>query len=582
MKSLRIGMAQINPIVGDLEGNTRKIKEYLEKGRALGVDIITFPELSVPGYPPEDLLLKPVFIEANLQCLSRIVESARGLTAVVGFVDMQEDIHNAAAVIHDGELMDVYHKIFLPNYSVFDEYRYFQPGNKFPVYALNGVAFGVNICEDIWYPGDPTRFQCLKGNAQLIINISASPYHAGKRYARQRMLATRANDYSVIVAFNNMVGGQDELVFDGNSMIMDQNGELIARGRQFEEDLVIADIDINSVTRRRLRDIRQRRERDLVEDGSKARIIKLEDLKGKTEKPPLPSRVMNDGSLLEEIMGALVLGARDYVRKNGFEKVLLGLSGGIDSALTAAIAVKALGKENVVAVSMPSAYSSEGSKADACTVAERLGIKLLNVPINETFESYLKMMDSVFQGLPPDVAEENIQARIRGNILMAISNKFGWLVLTTGNKSETSVGYCTLYGDMAGGFAVIKDLPKTMVFELSRWFNQKAGREIIPQSVLARPPSAELRPDQKDEDSLPPYDTLDKILHEYVEEDKSAREIAAMGFDEELVVDVIKMVDHNEYKRRQAPPGVRITPKAFGKDRRLPITNRFRSYWLTK
>lgn len=582
MKTLRIGMAQINPIVGDLEGNTRKIVDYIEMGKKLAVDLITFPELSITGYPPEDLLLKPEFIEANLECLSRIVETSRGLTAVVGFVDMREDIYNAAAIIHDGELADVYHKVFLPNYSVFDEYRYFQPGKQFPVYALNGVIFGVNICEDIWYPGDPTRFQCLKGNAQLIVNISASPFHAGKRFDRQRMLSTRANDNSAIVAFTNMVGGQDELIFDGNSMIVDQDGNLLVEGRQFEEDFVVADLDINSVTRMRLRDIRRRREKDLLDDAVKARTMRLDKLTERKNKPPLPLRDGDASTLMDEVLGALILGTRDYVRKNGFEKVLLGMSGGIDSALTAVIAVKALGKENVVAVSMPSSYSSEGSKADSRIIADRLGIELLNVPIQETFESYLKMLNPPFKGLAEDVTEENIQARIRGNILMAISNKFNWLVLTTGNKSETSVGYCTLYGDMAGGFAVVKDLPKTMVYQLSHWINQKESREVIPQSVLSKPPSAELKPDQKDSDSLPPYDQLDKILHEYVEEDKSASEIVAMGFDEKLVTDVIKMVDSNEYKRRQAPPGVRITPKAFGKDRRLPITNRFRSYWLIK
>jgi NAD+ synthase (glutamine-hydrolysing) len=580
MKLFRIGMAQINPVVGDLEGNTEKIKEYMDRGRELGVHLITFPELSVPGYPPEDLLLKPDFVKANIGCLEDIVKNSRGITAVVGFVDMEEDIFNAAAIIQDGELADVYHKVFLPNYAVFDEYRYFQKGKHFPVYTLNGVTFGINICEDIWYPGDPTRHQCLKGGAQLIVNISASPFYAGKRHARQRMLSTRAVDYRVIVAFNNIVGGQDELVFDGNSMIMDQNGDLIAKGRQFEEDFIVADLDMESVNRMRLKDLRWRREKEFLEHGISAKAVTLKKLTEKESAPALPPREVDDGPLLDEILGALVLGTRDYVRKNGFEKVLLGMSGGIDSALTAAIAVRALGKDNVIAVSMPSDFSSQGSKADSRIVAERLGIKLLTIPIQEIFDSYLNTLSSCFEGRPSDVTEENIQARVRGNILMAISNKFNYLVLTTGNKSETSVGYCTLYGDMAGGFAVIKDLPKTMVNQLARWINDIEGRELIPESVLTKAPSAELRPDQKDEDSLPPYDLLDKVLHEYVEQDKGAGEIVDMGFDEKLVVDVISMVDGNEYKRRQAPPGIRITPKAFGKDRRLPITNRFRSYKL--
>jgi NAD+ synthase (glutamine-hydrolysing) len=546
------------------------------------VDLVAFPELAITGYPPEDLLLKPDFIQANLDCLQQIVAESRSITVVVGFVDSADDIYNAAAIIHDGTLAGVYHKMYLPNYGVFDENRYFQAGTDYSVFVLRGTSIGVNICEDIWYPAGPSEVQTLAGGAEVIVNISASPYHAGKGQFRERMLSTRAADNVAIVAFCNLVGGQDELVFDGGSVIFDERGELVARGRQFEEDLVVADLDVGSVFRQRLHDPRRRKEKLTANVGKVSRIA-LPEVKSRGEKPPLSTRKVQRIGLkverlepLAEIYQALVLGTRDYVRKNSFRKVVIGLSGGIDSSLTAAIAVDALGRENVVGVFMPSRYSSKESREDAQRLAENLGIEFLIIPIDGTFQAYLDMLAGPFAGTEPDVTEENIQARIRGNILMALSNKFGWLVLTTGNKSEVSVGYCTLYGDTAGGFAVIKDVPKTLVYQLAGHVNASAGREVIPRRVFEKPPSAELRPDQRDEDDLGPYATLDPILRAYVEEDRSLAEIVAMGFDEATVRRVIRMVDRNEYKRRQAPPGVKITPRAFGRDRRLPITNKYR------
>ncbi len=570
MRSLRIALAQINVTVGDIEGNRNKIIHYIGEARRLGADVVAFHEMAVTGYPPEDLLLKPDFIEANEKALEDIISATRGITAVVGFVHRDEDIYNAAAVIHDGRLATVYHKMYLPNYGVFDEDRYFQAGQEYIVFELDGTGVGVNICEDIWYPGGPAEIQALVGGAEVIVNISASPYHARKGEFRERMLATRAADSVSIVAFCNLVGGQDELVFDGGSVIFDPKGELIARGRQFEEDLVVADLDVEGVFRRRLHDPRRRKEKLL--SRWEVETIELPPV-GSREKPPISEHKVPRLAPLAEIYTALVTGSRDYVHKNGFRKVVIGLSGGIDSSLTATIAVDALGAENVTGVFMPSRYSSEESRVDAEELARNLGIAFHVVPIDGAFQAYLDMLSEVFKGLPHDVTEENIQARIRGNILMALSNKFGWLVLTTGNKSEVGVGYCTLYGDTAGGFAVIKDIPKTLVYKLARYRNSLSP--VIPERVFTKPPSAELRPDQKDTDSLPPYEILDSILHACVEEDRSVEEIVAMGFDEELVRRVAKMVDRNEYKRRQSPPGVKITPRAFGKDRRLPITNRY-------
>jgi NAD+ synthase (glutamine-hydrolysing) len=468
--------------------------------------------------------------------------------------------------------------MYLPNYGVFDEIRYFQGGKENFIFTLRSVPIGLSVCEDLWYPGDPIRTQALYGGAELIVNISSSPYHAGKSAFREKMISTRASDNIAIVAYCNLVGGQDELVFDGGSLIFDQKGDLIARGKQFEEDLVLADLDMEAVFRMRLHDPRIRREK-LAEEEKGLRKIELPNQILSTKKRPLiPKREIKTLDQLSEIYSALVLGTGDYVRKNGFHKVLIGLSGGIDSALTASIAVDALGKKGVVGVAMPSQYSSKESLEDARLLAKNLGIRLLTIPITEVFQAYLKTLYPHFKGLKPNVTEENIQARIRGNILMALSNKFGWLVLTTGNKSEMSVGYCTLYGDMAGGYAVLKDVPKTLVYELAKFRNEREGKAIIPKNVFIKAPSAELKPNQKDEDSLPPYPVLDPILQAYVEEDKDLEEIGKMGFKEGLIKEVINMVDRNEYKRRQSPPGVKITHRALGKDRRLPVTNKYRNF----
>ena len=573
-RSLRLALGQINSTVGDFQGNSEKIVNGMNQARELGADLVAFPELALPGYPPEDLLLNPSFVNANIDALKRLARSSRGITAIVGFVDMIDDIYNAAALLHDGRLAGVYHKIYLPNYGVFDEDRYFQSGTEFLVFELNGTAVGVNICEDIWHPGDPTRAQCLQGGAQLIVNISSSPYQAGKMHFRQRMLAARAWDYTAIVAYVNLVGGQDELVFDGGSMVLDQSGELLSSARTFEEDLLVVDLDLEQVLLQRLHDPRRRKEKSASLPEAKLRVISLSPLK-RRPKPPIPRRTFEPMGRPEEVYRALVLGTRDYVRKNGFQKVVLGLSGGIDSALTAVIAADALGKGNVVGVAMPSRYSSRESVEDAQGLTENLGIEFRVIPIEEVFTSYLKTLQGSFAGKKADTTEENLQARIRGNLLMALSNKFGWLVLTTGNKSEMGVGYCTLYGDMAGGFAVIKDVPKTLVYELAAYRNSTGPEPVIPLRTTVKPPSAELRPDQKDTDSLPPYEVLDPILQAYVEEDQSMAMIGAKGFNSKMVEEIIGKVDLNEYKRRQAPPGVKITPRAFGRDRRLPITNRF-------
>jgi len=576
MRSLRIGMAQINTTVGDLKGNTQKILEAIAEARSLGVDLLTFPELAICGYPPEDLLFKPKFIEENLRFLDQVVEHSSELTIVVGFVDAKGDIYNAAAVIHDGKLAGVYHKMYLPNYGVFDENRYFQAGKEYPVYTIAGVGVGINICEDLWYEAGPATAQAYSG-AEVIVNISASPYHFGKRDFRERMVATHASDNVAIVAYNNLVGGQDELVFDGNSMVLDEKGHLIARGKQFEEDMIVADLDVEAVFRARLHDPRWRKGAPVVEEERwRGTRIVVSDAPSAAPKPALPPRKLEERGLLGEVYDALVLGTRDYVIKNGFEKVLIGLSGGIDSGLVAVIAVDALGASNVVGVAMPSRYSSPSSISDAKLLAENLDIRLITIPIEKVFQAYLETLAPSFKGTEPNVTEENIQARVRGNILMALSNKFGWLVLPTGNKSEMATGYTTLYGDMAGGFAVIKDVPKTMVYELAKYRNSIAGSELIPPTIIDKVPSAELRPEQKDTDTLPPYDLLDPVLTAYVEEDKSVEQIMAMGFKEEMVRRAARLVDTSEYKRRQAPPGVKITPRAFGRDRRLPITNRFK------
>jgi NAD+ synthase (glutamine-hydrolysing) len=573
MKTLRIGLAQINSTVGDFEGNVRKIVDALDRARGLGVGLVAFPELAVPGYPPEDLLFKPAFIEANLRALDDVARASRGLTAVVGFVDRRDDIFNAAAVLHDGRQAGVYHKRYLPNYGVFDENRYFQAGTETPVFTLGDVTFAVNICEDIWYPTGPSTIQALAG-AELVVTINSSPYHAGKGHDRQRMVATRAADDLVCLAYVNMVGGQDELVFDGGSLLVNEHGECVARGRQFEEDLVVADLDLEGVFRARLRDSRRRKEKVGVE----ARVVPVSlAARPSAAAPALPARApVPPLDAIDEIFRALVLGTRDYVRKNGFKRVVIGLSGGIDSSLVAAVAVEALGRENVTGVTMPSPFSSTGTRRDARRLAKNLGIEFLSLPITSVLRAYKRTLARPFKGLKEDVTEENLQARIRGNLLMALSNKFGWLVLTTGNKSEYAVGYTTLYGDMAGGFAVIKDVPKTLVYEVSRHVNVLARRAVIPESVFDRAPSAELRPDQRDQDTLPPYAELDEILEAYVENDRGVNDMIAHGQAADTVRKVVTMIDRNEYKRRQGPIGVKITPRAFGRDWRLPIVNRFR------
>ena len=575
----RIALAQINPTVGDLDGNTRKIIGFTEEARSLGADLVAFPEMAIPGYPAEDLLFKPSFIRDNIEALHRVVEASGDIAVVVGFVDADSDIYNAAAVAYRGELAGVYHKIYLPTYGVFDEDRYFKRGHLCPVYTINGVVVGVNICEDIWYPAGPIAVQHDAG-AEVVVNINASPYHAGKRSHRERMIATRAADNGLYVAYLNTVGGQDELVFDGGSLIVDQSGELVARGRDFQEDLVVADLDIEAVFRSRLRDPRPRKENtDVLREVGAPEVIPVYQHRP-VERPALsPRDEVRPPDPAGEVYGALVLGTGDYVRKAGFKKVIVGLSGGIDSSLTACVAVDALGKKNVLGVAMPSRYSSEGSIADARVLSENLGIDLWVVPIEPAHGAFLDMLEPHFRGTEPNIAEENVQARIRGNVIMSISNKFGWLVLTTGNKSEMAMGYATLYGDMAGGFAVIKDVPKGMVYELVRWRNEHGQPgNVIPQAILDKPPSAELKPDQRDQDTLPPYDILDRIIKAYVEEDRSFHEIVALGLDPQEVRQVITAVDRNEYKRRQAAPGIKITPRAFGKDRRLPIVNRYRQF----
>jgi NAD+ synthase (glutamine-hydrolysing) len=577
MRTLRIGLCQINTTVGDIEGNTRKILDSISRGKRMGVDLLAFPEMAVTGYPPEDLLLMTKFIEANLKAVKTIARATSSITVVVGFVNKDRDIFNAAALLHHGKRIDAYAKSYLPNYGVFDENRYFQAGRENFIFTLKGTPIGLSICEDLWYPGDPIRTQALYGGAELIINISASPYHAGKSTLREKMISTRATDNVAIVAFCNSVGGQDELVFDGGSLIFDQRGELLVRGKQFEEDLVVADLNMEAVFRMRLHDPRIRRDREADEEKGLRKIDLSSQNSSRHKKPRIPKRTIQPLDRLHEIYSALVVGTGDYIRKNGFRKVLIGLSGGIDSALTATIAVDALGKNGVVGVAMPSPYSSKESLEDAELLAKNLGIRFLTIPIADIFQAYLKTLTPHFKGLKPNVTEENVQARIRGNILMALSNKFGWLVLTTGNKSEMSVGYCTLYGDMAGGFAVLRDVPKTLVYELAQFRNRRDAAPVISQSTFTKPPSAELRPNQKDEDSLPPYPVLDPILQAYVEDDKGVEEIAKMNFDKNLVREVIQMVDQNEYKRRQGPPGVKITHRALGKDRRLPMTNKYRN-----
>ncbi|BBL80065.1 putative glutamine-dependent NAD(+) synthetase [Rubrobacter xylanophilus] len=569
---MRVALAQINTTVGDIWGNAERVSSALERALEGGAEIVAFPELALTGYPPEDLLLRPGFVRDNLAALEEVASRVpEGVVAAVGFVDLESDLYNACAVVSGGRVLHRYHKRYLPNYGVFDENRYFREGKGAPVLRLDGTLAGISVCEDIWYPGGPAREQALAG-ASVLLNISASPYHRRKGALRERMLAVRASDYGCYVLFCNLVGGQDELVFDGHSLVFDPEGRLLARARQFEEDMLFVDLYPEEALVQRLHESRPRKEE--LEDEPE--VVEVPGFRERRE--PAQSREPRVETLLPEegeVLEALVLGLRDYFRKNGFSRAVLGLSGGIDSSLTAAIAARALGPENVTGVLMPSRYTSEASNADARAVAKNLGIDVRVIPIGPAFDAYRQMLEEVFRGLPEDVTEENIQARIRGNIVMALSNKFGWIALSTGNKSEMSVGYSTLYGDMAGGFSVLKDVPKTLVYRVARHLNRSEGREVIPESVLTKEPSAELRPGQRDVDSLPPYEVLDPILEAYIEDDKGVGEIVAMGFEEEDVRRVVRMVDRAEYKRRQAPVGIKVTTRAFGRDRRMPITNRY-------
>ncbi len=591
--TLRIALAQVNVTVGDVEGNARLIADWIGMARQRGAQLVIFPEQAVAGYPAEDLWLKPHFLDAARRAIDEIAAGVAGLVAVIGFPERDGATYNSAAVLADGEVQTVYRKILLPNYSVFDERRYFEPGDAPALIELGEIRVGLTICEDIWYPGPPASAEALAG-ASLIVNPSASPYHRGKGSYRERMIQGRARETGAAMAMCNLVGGQDELVFDGHSVVVSDRGETLARGKQFEQELVVCDLDLES----RPPAGPPRPDEDAGPSaGAPARLLARFEPAGRERndrsEPPLAELLEADAEVYE----ALKLGLADYVRKNGFERVLVAVSGGIDSALVALVAADALGAPRVGGVVMPSPHSSAETQADARAIVANLGAELIEIPIEAAMRAYEDLLAPSSDGAAPhlglgpgteaaqevqaggagaELAAENIQARIRGNLMMALSNRYGWLVLTTGNKSEMSVGYATLYGDMAGGFAVIKDVPKTLVYRLVRYRNALSGDAIVPESVLERPPSAELRPGQLDQDSLPPYEVLDRILVDYVEDDRGRDEIVAEGVPAEVVDEVIAMVDRSEYKRRQAPPGIRITPKAFGRDRRLPITNRFR------
>ena len=578
---VRIALAQINPIVGDLGGNSRLIVEWIGRARAQGADVVLFPELAITGYPPEDLVLKPAFVRDNLEQLNVVAEATKGISAVVGFVDEEGDLFNAAAFMHDGELKAVYHKVFLPNYGVFDEQRYFTPGHRCPIIELGGVRVGMSVCEDAWYPAGPMAWEAQHG-AELLLNINGSPYHEGKRVPREAMIADRAAVYGAYIAWVNTVGGQDELVFDGNSAIFGPTGEVLARAPSFQEHLLVCDVNLGTVPFHRPHESIRREAEGAERLELMVTEVELSKPVGRQAKPLLSLTAVRPLEGPAEVYAAVVLGTHDYVRKQDFQKVVIGLSGGVDSALTAVIASDALGPENVIGVRMPSRFTSPESLEDAGLVAEALGIQLLDFPIEHAHKAFEEILADAFRGTKPGVAEENIQPRIRSTILHALSNKFGYIVLTTGNKSELATGYGTLYGDMAGGFAVLKDITKTMVYELCRYRNSisSAGRaqgalQPIPERVITKPPTAELKPDQKDSDSLPPYDELDRILRGYIEEDLGPEELVAAGNRPEVVARVIQLVDRSEYKRRQYPPGVKITPRAFGRDRRMPIVNRY-------
>lgn len=611
--TLRVAVAQLNATVGDLAANTASVVDHLARARAAGAELVVFPELALCGYPPEDLLLRPSFVAANEAAVAEVARHTAGLTAIVGFADRAAgDLYNAAAVLHDGRLVDVYHKVYLPNYGVFDEERYFRSGDRAPVYALGDARFGVTICEDIWYPAGPADDQAQRG-AALLLNLSASPFVCAKQAHRARMLRTRAADNVAYLVYCNLVGGQDELLFDGNSLVVGPGGEVVARGASFAPDTFVVDLDLEAVFRERLLDPRNRKLRrraapEAAGATAPAAVIALAATAGRAGAPdldaarptpardvasaapaaptppapadPLPLRTAADPGPaplvdLAELWAALQLGVRDYVTKNGFGRVVLGLSGGIDSALVATLAADALGPAAVVGVGMPSRYSAPESLADAADLCQRRGIEFLTLPIDDIFQRYLDLFAAPFAGRAPDTTEENVQSRIRGNLLMALSNKLGWLVLVTGNKSEVAVGYSTLYGDTAGGFAPLKDVLKTRVYDLARWRNAQAGAPVIPERSITRPPSAELRPDQTDQDTLPPYAVLDPILTAYVEDELGVEEIvAALGADRATVEQVARWVDRAEHKRRQSPPGIKVTARAFGRERRMPITKR--------
>ena len=634
-RTIRLALAQINLTVGDLPGNTARMLDYLQQAREAGADLVAFPELATTGYPPEDLLFKRSFVDANVAAMEEVVAASGGMVVVLGYVQPRPHpnplpegegtkegwgIANSAAVGFGGQLIDTYDKIFLPNYGVFDEERYFVKGNVCPVYELDDVRIGVNVCEDIWYETGPSSVQRQAG-AEIIININASPFHAGKsKYRRDNIVASRATENGLFVAYLNTVGGQDELVFDGNSMVCDPWGQVLARGPAFQEAMIITDINLDRAQPQNLPSPSGGgsgwRGSLLAEVGSPKTItipsspgerLRRESISNRPPLPPpshfAPDQESGESDEIEEIYLALVLGTRDYLHKTGFRKAIVGLSGGIDSALTAVVAADALGPENVLGITMPSRYSSRGSVDDSAELAGNLGIEFWEIPIEPAHEAFTGMLAERFAGTEANVAEENVQARIRGNVLMTVSNKFGWIVLTTGNKSEMAMGYATLYGDMAGGFAVLKDVDKMTVYALSRWRSSNShkfplhtvgapflgrlgsapvqgegvsGNEVIPRAIIDKPPSAELREGQMDEDSLPPYEILDPVIQAYVEEDHSYAEMVDMGHDPAVVRQVITAVDRNEYKRRQAPPGVKITPRAFGRDRRLPIVNRYR------
>jgi NAD+ synthase (glutamine-hydrolysing) len=571
---VRIALAQIDTVVGDLDGNRKRILTALADARSQKADLVLFPELAVTGYPPEDLLLRPGFLKAAASSLEQIARQVRGCVALIGTPHLDGDLYNACAVCSERELRGFVRKRFLPNYGVFDEERYFAAGRDLLLLELNGVKIGVTICEDMWQPGPPATDLALAG-AELIVNVSASPFHVGRERMREEMFRTRARDMVSFVAFCNLVGGQDELVFDGHSVIIDDEGEVVGRAAGFAEELLVVDIDPTAALARRLTDVRKRA---LAREQSPPKVatLSLTTRKRHNKLGALDTKAAPFADDLEQMRKALILGLSDYVRKNGFTEVVIGVSGGIDSALTAVLAVEALGASRVHCISMPSRFSSLETRNDALLLAEKLGTDFREIEIEPMLREFEGALAPAFSGREPDLAEENVQARVRGVLLMALSNKFGWLLVATGNKSELSVGYATLYGDMAGGFALLKDVFKTDVFRLARYLNERAGRELIPVTIIERPPSAELRENQLDEDSLPPYAELDRVLEAYIEEDRSRDELLEDGFPSEVVERAIAMIDRAEYKRRQAPPGVKLRPKAFGRDRRTPITNGWR------